>query len=129
MDRSRYLAALIGPVMLALSATIVVNRPILSLLADTVARDYGLIMITGLLALVAGLAILLGHRVWRGWPAIITGLGWLALVSGAVRLVFPAFVADLAPRVVGFPLLPLVVAVVLAGLGAVLTFQAFFKKA
>jgi hypothetical protein len=128
MERSRYLAGLIGPVMLALAATLLVNRAILPALVETVARDYALIMITGVIALVAGLAILMSHRVWRGWPLIISVLGVLAAVGGLLRLVFPAEVADLAGHVVvaGWP--PLVAALLLAAIGAFLTFQAFFKR-
>ena len=38
----------------------------------------------------AGLALVLTHNVWRAdWPVIITILGWLAAIGGAVRIVMP----------------------------------------
>src|SRR6266853_523173 len=44
----------------------------------------------GLITFPAGLAIVLTHNVWvANWPVLITIVGWLAMVTGAVRLLAP----------------------------------------
>ena len=48
----------------------------------------------------AGLAIVLTHNVWvADWPVIITLLGWLAVISGAVRIFAPHRVNELGKKV------------------------------
>jgi hypothetical protein len=38
----------------------------------------------------AGLAVVLSHNVWvQDWRVIVTLLGWLALISGGVRVFAP----------------------------------------
>ena len=60
------------------------------MLADEFLRSRALIYLSGLLLMTAGLAIVLTHNVWRAdWPVIITLLGWLAAIGGAVRIVVP----------------------------------------
>jgi hypothetical protein len=44
--------------------------------------------IAGVIALTAGLAMVLGHNVWHGGvlPVVVTLVGWLSLVKGLVIL-------------------------------------------
>ena len=71
----------------AFSSTAAVYR----LLADEFLRSRALIYLSGLLPMTAGLALVLTHNVWRAdWPVIITILGWLATIGGAVRIVAAA---------------------------------------
>ena len=47
-------------------------------------------LILGMFALLAGLAIVNTHNLWvSDWRVIITILGWLAVVRGALSLLFP----------------------------------------
>ena len=78
----------------------------------------------GALGFTAGLAIVLTHNVWVwGWPVIVTILGWLMMLRGAVRILVPQQLGDLGARMLRRSpnLLPIggVVALVL---GAVLCF-------
>ena len=57
-----------------------------------------LIYFSGLLALVSGLAILNVHRSWTGWPVIVTIIGWLMVIGGAIRLVLPGDHRDARDR-------------------------------
>jgi hypothetical protein len=43
------------------------------------------------IALIAGLAMIIGHNVWSGGvlPVVITLLGWLIAIRGGVLLVLP----------------------------------------
>jgi hypothetical protein len=87
---SIFLAKLIGPIFVAGAIGMFVNGATYRLLADEFLRSRALIYISGLLAMTAGLALVLTHNVWRAdWPVIITVLGWLATIGGAFRIVAP----------------------------------------
>jgi hypothetical protein len=76
--------------MLAVGVGIFANGAVYRVLADEFLRSRALIYLSGLLSLTAGLAIILTHNVWRAdWPVIITILGWLAAIGGAVRIIMP----------------------------------------
>jgi len=52
----------------------------------------GSLMLAGALNLIGGLAILIGHPVWRfQWETIITLLGLLMLIKGIIRLGYPRY--------------------------------------
>ncbi|MBP6911047.1 hypothetical protein KBC03_05695 [Patescibacteria group bacterium] len=58
-----------------------------------------IMFITALINLVGGAAIVLHHniRTWD-WTVAITLIGWLAIVKGAIRILFPQFVATFSNR-------------------------------
>ena len=77
METSIFLARLLGPSMLVVVAGLIVNRTNYRALVHEFLDSPALIYLAGLLALVAGLAIVLTHNVWvMGWPVIITIFGW-----------------------------------------------------
>ena len=56
-----------------------------------------LIYLSGVLSLLAGLAIVIAHNRWSGgWPVIITVLGWLMVIGGVIRIVVPQVVQTVA---------------------------------
>ena len=125
MDRSRFLAGLIGPTAIAVAVGVLINRQILTELAPQLSGDYALILIVGIMTLVAGLAIVLSHNVWRGWPAAVTAFGWLAIAGGLVRILFPRQIAEMAPAFVAQSWSVPVVAALVALFGLFLSWKAF----
>lgn len=90
METSLFLAKLIGPLLLAISAAVLVNQDNMREMARDFLEHRGLIFLAGILTLLGGIAIVLVHNVWvLGWPVIITILGWLSVVAGAFRIIFP----------------------------------------
>jgi hypothetical protein len=90
MDTSLFLAKLIGPLLLAISAAMLVNQDNMRDMARDFLEHRGLIFLAGILTLTAGIAIVLTHNVWEWrWPVIITILGWLSVIGGAFRIIFP----------------------------------------
>ena len=90
MGNSVFLARLIGPLMLAVGVGSFVNGASYRIVADEFLRSRALIFLSGMLALTAGLALILTHNVWRAdWPVIITIIGWLAALGGAFRIIAP----------------------------------------
>jgi hypothetical protein len=68
--------------------------------AEQVSRDPSLIFLSGILLFVAGLAIVRVHNVWvGGGPVLLTVLGWVAILSGLARMLFPTQLAAIAAAV------------------------------
>jgi hypothetical protein len=97
-------------------------------LAEQISRDPGLIFVSGILLFVAGLAILRAHNIWAGgWPVLVTVLGWLAVLGGLLRMLFPTQLAAIAAAVGGSTGWIIVGAVVLLVVGAFLSFKGYSR--
>ena len=84
------IAGLIGPTLLAIGIAMLVNARHFPEMAQQMGNDQGLIFVSGILLLVAGLAIVRVHNVWSGgWRVVVTVLGWLAVISGILRMLLP----------------------------------------
>ncbi len=59
-------------------------------------------MVSGLVALTLGLAILVGHPVveWS-WRTLITAMGFLLIAKGAARFLYPDKVRETALKIIG----------------------------
>jgi hypothetical protein len=124
MQRSIYLAKLIGPVTVAMGVGMLLNAPIFRILAEQFLSSYALIFLAGLLTLTAGVALVLAHNVWvADWRVIITILGWLGVIGGIGRIIAPNLVVRVGSAVIsqGSWLLIFAGLVVLA-LGCVLSY-------
>jgi len=105
MDTSRYIARLMGPLMLVIgigmTAGMFVEGESYSSLMKEFIGSRALIFITGVLALLAGLIVVNAHNLWvPDWRVLITALGWLATFRGVMNLVFPALVQTMGDRLV-----------------------------
>jgi hypothetical protein len=128
MQTSVFLAKLIGPILVLAGAALLVNRKLMDAIARELLSGPLLLPLLGLLDFAAGLAIVLTHNVWvADWRVIITILGWLLMVRGAVRLL----ITDQA-RAFGSKLLKNKNAVTIAlavtlGLGLVLSYFGYAR--
>ena len=112
-----------GPTLIAIAAAILLNFASFPELAEQISRDPGVIFLSGILLFVAGLAIARAHNVWAGgWPVLVTVLGWLAILSGLVRMLFPIRLAAIAVAVAQRPGEIIAGALVLLVVGAFLPF-------
>jgi hypothetical protein len=86
-----FLAKLIGSILLIVVVSMATRKEAIAATANQVIHDPGMIFLTGVLRLVGGLAIVLGHDVWTGGalPIIVTLFGWLMLVGGLMQLFTP----------------------------------------
>jgi len=100
MRTSKTIAGLIGPTLVAVAAAVLLNLGSFPALAEQVSRDPALIFLSGILLFVAGLAIVRAHNIWAGgWPVLVTVLGWLILLGGLARMLFPTQIAAIAAGV------------------------------
>jgi hypothetical protein len=90
MQRSIFLARLIGPFFAVCGVALMLNPDVFRAIGAEIIKSHAMIYLLGLLALVAGLALVNTHNVWvAGWPVVITIAGWFSLVIGIIRVVFP----------------------------------------
>jgi hypothetical protein len=95
-------------------------------MAGEFVRDQGLIYLTGLLTLAAGLAILNVHHVWtRDWRVLITIFGWLFLVGGIMRILAMSMAQRVGESIIAHQRWPLAGAIVTLALGAFLTVMGY----
>ena len=80
----------------------------------------------GLLTLPLGLAILNVYRALTAdWRVIVTVLGWLLVIGGAIRILLPQFTATLAITLYSTSTCLTVFAVVMLMLGGYLSFEGY----
>ena len=129
MQRSIFLAKLIGPMFFFIGVSLLLNHEAFRLMADQLLRNFALIYISGVITLVAGLAIVNLHNLWVGdWRVAITIVGWLAVIGGIVRIVVPQHAAAVAAAELTQPGL-LVIPGIVAGLfGAWLSYIGYLRQ-
>jgi hypothetical protein len=93
METSHLIARLLGPVLATVGIGMLTNQAVYREMAEQFLSSFPFIYITGLLALVSGLAILNAHSAWTNdWRSTITGLGWVLCIVGVYRIIGPQFV-------------------------------------
>jgi len=91
-DLTIFLARLIGAYCLVVAVTMLVRRRETVRTINAMVADGGQIMIAGVIALGAGLAVILGHNIWTGGAVTIavTIVGWVVALKGVSLLALPA---------------------------------------
>ena len=90
MHTSIFLASLLGPLLLVIGVSVLVNRQSYTIMAAEFVASRPLLYIAGVAALLGGWTVVLTHNVWTAdWRIIITLLGWIATFAGVYRLMFP----------------------------------------
>lgn len=126
MTTSKTIAGLMGPTLVAGAAAVLLNLAAWPGLAGQAFRDAPLIFASGFPLFVAGLAIVRAHNHWSGgWPVMVTVLGWLALLGGLSRILFPTRLAKIAVPLVQSTGVLATVAVVLLVAGVFLSFKSY----
>jgi hypothetical protein len=125
MANSKTIAGLIGPTLVALAATLLINLHAMSALVEPISHDPALVLISGVVSFVAGLAVVRAHNHWAGdWTVLVTIFGWLLLVGGLIRLLFPIWLAGAAQDFAQNTGLIAGEAIVLLVIGAFLSYKA-----
>ena len=128
MANSVFLARLIGPVALVVGIALFLNKDGFRAMAEEFLRSRALIYLSGLLTMTGGLAIVLTHNVWvANWPVLITVLGWLATLGGALRILIPDKVEAWGRGLTRNPMAMTVAGTIWLGMGAVLCFFGYLR--
>jgi hypothetical protein len=123
MSNSLFLARLIGPVMLVVGLAVFANQRGFRDMSEEFLASRALMFLSGLLLMPAGLAIVLTHNVWSAdWRVLITLLGWLIAIGGALRLFGPQFVVKAGHAMLNKPYFTSIAAAVWVVLGLLFCF-------
>jgi hypothetical protein len=125
MDPASKIARLAGPLLAVIGVGMLANGATYRVMAGQFLAAYPFIYFSGILALVAGLAILNVHNRWTpDWRSAITAIGWVITGVGTFRIIAPQFTAFVAGAIVANSGFFVGVGIVLVALGAYLTFKA-----
>ena len=126
MQVSAFIARLMGPMLLINAVAILVNRRGFQDMIAGATRNPSVIYLTGLLTLLAGLLVVEFHNVWvLDWRVLVTIVGWLGILGGIARIVFPAGMAALGEKMVSRDSLMVGGAIVSILLGGTLTIKGY----
>jgi len=126
MQTSIFLARLIGPVMTLVGISLLMNEAAFRKMAMEFLRSPALIFFSGMILMPAGLAVVLSHNVWvLNWPVIITLLGWIAVISGVLRVFAPDRALKIGKKAIASKEITTVSAAFWLVIGAVLCYFGF----
>ena len=86
--RTIFLSKLFGLSCILVALPMMLHKQAVVEMVTAILRDPSMMFVLGLLALVAGLAMVLSHNIWSGGvlPVVVTILGWLTLLKGLMFL-------------------------------------------
>lgn len=89
--RTVFLGRLIGLYCVLASLAMASHRQATVAAMTALVRAPPVLFLAGIIALIAGLAMVLGHNVWSGGalPVLVTLVGWITLVRGLLVLFLP----------------------------------------
>lgn len=90
MELSLYLAQLMSVALVVVGLALLLRSDHYVKAYKSWMKNEGLMLLTAMLTLVVGLAIVLVHNVWvSSWEVLITIVGWGAVLKGVVLLLLP----------------------------------------
>jgi hypothetical protein len=122
-----WISKFLGPIILALAIPMIFAPTSLQETTKRFLADAPLVLISGVLAMTAGLSIVNTHNVWiLDWPLIITLFGWALVLGGASRIVLPHFVNQVGNTMMDRPTITRIAGIIWALLGAFLTYKGYY---
>lgn len=124
MDLSVFLAKWFGIYFLIIAAIWLLRKREFESEVTVMTTNTSLIVFTGILQLLIGLAIAISHPIVElSWRGLITLLGYFALIQGIIRVAFPDKVKNTFAKIIrsGEIFIPIILIV----LGAFLTYSGF----
>jgi hypothetical protein len=89
--QTKFLGRLIGLYCILIPLSMAVHKQAAVEMVTALMHNPPLLFLVSLIAVVVGLALVLGHNVWSGGalPVIVTLIGWVTLVKGLLLLFLP----------------------------------------
>jgi hypothetical protein len=113
-----------GPTFVAIALGMLINLGMYESMIAKALHTGIVFYLSGLLSLLAGLAIVNLHNMWRAdWRVIITVMGWLMTIGGIIRIVLPQFAVAVGSTIYGGRTSTIVAALIVGALGAFLSFK------
>jgi len=91
-SRTIYLSRLIGLYCVLVVPSMIIRKQATVFAVEALLRNLSMMLVLGIITVIAGLAMVLAHNIWRGGalPVVVTLVGWLALIKGLLILILPA---------------------------------------
>jgi hypothetical protein len=90
MNTANTLSVLMGSAFVVVGISVFNKSYFNAVMADFV-NSKGLLWITGFITFVIGMVIVALHNVWSAdWRLLVTVLGWLTVLKGAIIMLFPS---------------------------------------
>ncbi len=125
-----FIARLVGPLFAVIGVGILLNQKLYTDMIGQAVLVPVMIYLFGVMALLAGLAILNAHRAWTAdWRVIITLLGLLMVIAGFVRIVLPGIAAVLAISFYSGSGGMAIVGIIVLVIGVYLSFEGYRRSA
>ncbi len=86
-----FLAKLLGLYLVVVASAMAANKAAMVATVNEIMHSRPLLMLSAILALSAGLALVVGHNVWSGGalPVSVTLIAWASLLKGLIFLLLP----------------------------------------
>lgn len=98
MELSLFLAKVIGLALALIAASLIINRKNIDLLFEVYSHPKA-VFFTGVLETILGLSFVLSHNIWTlNFQGIITVIGWILLIRGIYRTLFPSSVTKILEK-------------------------------
>lgn len=126
MELSYFLAQVFGLMMLFIGLGMFIDKAYYEKIFKDFVDSPSELLTSGVLALAMGVALVTYHNIWDGewWVVLITIFGWIALLKGFLRLLFPKMVMGMLKSIMkGHHMQSM--AIVSVVLGLVLTYYGF----
>lgn len=121
-----WISKLLGPIMLVLAIPMMFMPNSLNEITERFLEDKPLVLISGVLAMAAGLSIVNSYNVWRlDWTLIITFFGWALVIGGALRIMMPNIVPNIGRRMTGNSKVTVMAGFFWAMLGGFLSYKGY----
>jgi hypothetical protein len=119
-----------GPTFVAIALGMLINLGMYERLIVEALHTGILFYLSGLLSLLAGLAIVNLHNTWYAdWRVILTVLGWLMTIGGFIRIVVPQIAVAVGSNIYGGRANTIVAALIVGALGAFLSVKGYLQRA
>jgi len=86
--RTIFLSRLIGLYLILISLAMIAHKQATMDSMNALVHNAPVLLVVGVIAVAAALAMVLGHNVWSGGvlPVVVTLTGWLMLIKGSMLL-------------------------------------------
>ena len=126
MSSSQFIAGLIGPLLFVVGLVMLFRQAFFVELTAQMSESLTVIFFAGVAALLSGIAIVRTHNIWSwDWRVLVTIFGWLAILGGLFRMIFPDTIRDIRDQIADNTTALVSGALISLGLGAYLSAQGF----
>lgn len=127
MIASIILSKIMGLYLIIVGLAMLLNRNYYQTTFLSLIQNNPLYLISGLMALIFGLIMIVFHNIWKlEWTLIITLLAWLTLIKGFIRVILPEHLHTWQQKMIQNKVFYSIITIVMILLGICLTYFGFF---